>query len=101
MSDKQIRDRIVGVLSASMMPMELEAECVAFLDRCIQNKTRADKIRRMDDIALAEELYRFGDAPFCRNSEECRELLDQDKEIPLDKCMECTLRYIQEVPVDG
>ena len=36
MTDKQIRDRIVGVLSASMMPMELEAECVTFLDRCLK-----------------------------------------------------------------
>lgn len=36
MTDKQIRDRIVGVLSASMMPMEMEAECIAFLDRCLQ-----------------------------------------------------------------
>lgn len=36
MTDQQIRDRIVGALSASMMPMEMEAECVAFLDRCLQ-----------------------------------------------------------------
>lgn len=36
MTDRQIRDRIVGVLSASMIPMEMEAECVAFLDRCVQ-----------------------------------------------------------------
>lgn len=36
MTDKQIRDRIVGVLSASMMPMEMEAECVAFLDRSLK-----------------------------------------------------------------
>lgn len=34
MTDKQIRDRIAGALSVSMMPMEQEAECVAFLDRC-------------------------------------------------------------------
>lgn len=37
MTDKQIRDRIVGVLSASMMPMEMEAECVAFLDRALES----------------------------------------------------------------
>lgn len=35
MTDKQCRDRIVGVLSASMMPMEVEAECVRFLDKCL------------------------------------------------------------------
>ena len=34
MTDKQICDRIKGVLSASMMPMEMELECVRFLERC-------------------------------------------------------------------
>ena len=36
MTDQQIRDRIVGALSVSMMPMEMEAECIRFLDRCLQ-----------------------------------------------------------------
>lgn len=36
MTDKQIRDRIVGALSVSMMPMEMELECVRFLDRCLE-----------------------------------------------------------------
>lgn len=39
MTDQQIRDQIVGALSASMMPMEMEAECVAFLDRCVKQIT--------------------------------------------------------------
>lgn len=33
MTDKQICDRIKGVLSASMMPIEMELECVRFLER--------------------------------------------------------------------
>ena len=49
MTDKQIRDRIVGVLSASMMPMEMEAECVAFLDRCLAQQD-ADLISRKKTI---------------------------------------------------
>lgn len=36
MTDKQIRNRIVGALSVSMMPMEMEAECIQFLDRCLE-----------------------------------------------------------------
>ena len=36
MTDKQCRDRIVGVLSVSMMPIEFEAECVRFLDKCLE-----------------------------------------------------------------
>ena len=101
MTDQQIRDRIVGALSASMMPMEMEAECVAFLDRCVRNKTRADKIRRMDDEDLAKFLYEFLGDPFCHNFEECAALLDQDKEIPEGKCLSCVLQYIREVLDDG
>ena len=37
MTDKQICDRIKGVLSASMMPMEMELECNRFLDRCLND----------------------------------------------------------------
>ena len=39
MTDKQIRDRIMGTLSVSMMSMETEAECIAFLDRCLAADT--------------------------------------------------------------
>ena len=38
MTDKQICDRIKGVLSASMMPMEMELECNRFLDRCLDSR---------------------------------------------------------------
>lgn len=36
MTDQQIRSDIIGALSVSMMSMEKEAECIAFLDRCIE-----------------------------------------------------------------
>ena len=52
MTDKQIRDRIVGALSVSMMPMELEAECVAFLDRCLA----ADKNVGVKWIPVTEQV---------------------------------------------
>lgn len=35
MTDKQIRARIIGALSVSMMTLETEEECVRFLDRCM------------------------------------------------------------------
>lgn len=47
MTDKQIRDRIVGVLSASMMPMEMEAECVAFLDRSLKATQTIENLKRL------------------------------------------------------
>lgn len=43
MTDKQIRNRITGVLSVSMMPVEMEAECVAFLDRCVGGLIERDR----------------------------------------------------------
>lgn len=62
MTDKQIRDRIVGVLSASMMPMETEAECVAFLNRCltrrdtdaISRKKTVRDLRGIQDVLMAQ-----------------------------------------------
>ena len=59
--------------------------------------TRADRIRAMSDEELAKALYHFGDAPFCRNLEECKNMLDSDTEIPDEKCIACALRWLQEV----
>lgn len=33
MTDKQIRDKIVGALSVSMMPMAMEKECIDWVDK--------------------------------------------------------------------
>ena len=35
MTDKQCRDKLAGMLSVSMIPMEVEAELVRFLDKCL------------------------------------------------------------------
>lgn len=50
MTDNQIRDRIVGALSISMMPMEMEAECVAFLDRGLTAMTWISPIEKQPKI---------------------------------------------------
>ena len=60
-------------------------------------KTRADRIRAMSDEELAAALYHFCDVPFCRNLMECKEMLDQDIDIPDEKCIGCALRWLQEV----
>lgn len=36
MTDKQCRDKLVGMLSVSMITMETEAELVRFLDKCLE-----------------------------------------------------------------
>ena len=35
MTYKQCRDKLAGMLSVSMIPMEVEAELVRFLDKCL------------------------------------------------------------------
>ena len=61
MTDKQIRDRIVGALSASMMPMEVEAECVAFLDRVLKQITwhPANELPPMKTETYVDEVETF------------------------------------------
>lgn len=59
--------------------------------------TRADRIRAMSDEELARYLVQYGDVPFCRNLEECRQMLDQDADIPDEKCVVCALQWLQEV----
>ena len=50
MTDKQCRDRIVGALSASMMPMEAEAECIRFLDKALSSMTWISPIEKLPKV---------------------------------------------------
>lgn len=79
MTDKQIRDRIVGALSVSMMPMEMEAECVAFLDRCVAATQKVTELE--EDLRLAKEQLRSYGCDHCEY-----EALSAD-DYP---CMECS-----------
>lgn len=58
--------------------------------------TRADRIRAMSDEELAAYLSGHYD-DFCLNLPECGEMLNQDQEIPAEKCIGCALRWLQEV----
>lgn len=59
-------------------------------------KTRADRIRAMCDEELAAYWSDHYD-DFCPNLPECGEMLNQDQEIPAEKCIGCALRWLQEV----
>lgn len=65
-------------------------------------KTRADKIRVMKDEELAEILRRFADinewAEWCRGFPECTKGLALEDDIPVERCRECVLRWLREVP---
>lgn len=58
--------------------------------------TRADRIRAMSDEELAAYWSDHYD-DFCPNMPECGEMLNQDQEIPAEKCIGCALRWLQEV----
>ena len=58
--------------------------------------THADQIRAMSDEELAAYWSDHYD-DFCPNLPECGEMLNQDQEIPAEKCIGCALRWLQEV----
>ena len=58
--------------------------------------TRADRIRAMSDEELAAYWVDHYDE-FCPCLEECGEALNQNQEIPAEKCIGCALRWLQEV----
>lgn len=58
--------------------------------------TRADRIRAMSDEELAAYWADHYDE-FCPCLEECGDALNQNQEIPAEKCIGCTLRWLQEV----
>lgn len=58
--------------------------------------TRADRIRAMSDEELAAYWADHYDE-FCPCLEECGDALNQNQEIPAEKCIGCALRWLQEV----
>ena len=70
--------------------------------RCFQpeGESRADRIRAMTDEELAEFLnrcvYRGTGTDYCRGLRECREDLERDTMIPLERCAGCFLLWLRE-----
>lgn len=103
MTDKQIRDRIVGALSVSMMPMEVELECIQFLDQClavpkkpvVAAASNGDRIRSMTDAQLAA-YWANHSGDFCQYKPECCEALDRDEQIPDARCAACALVWLRQ-----
>ena len=63
--------------------------------------TRGDHIRSMSDEEYAKYLAGDDCGKFCRNLEECREDLDAGKVIPDDRCAECALLWLKQVPEEA
>lgn len=65
-------------------------------------RTNADRIRTMTDEELADVIIKnscntFSEViKFCKNSEECSDMLDSFDEIPESMCKKCLLEWLQQ-----
>ena len=60
--------------------------------------TEVDSIRTMTDGELAAwlvEVYENEAPNFCRNLPECDKDLEDDREIPKERCVGCMLKFLQ------
>lgn len=67
--------------------------------------TFADKIRAMSDEELCDAFFRLIYAMdpanwFCKGKEDCRELMDADKDIPDEMCKACLLQKLRQPYVE-
>lgn len=80
---------------------EFIGNAIAFYKKNIADqekpKTRADRIRAMSDEELAKCLLTVDDAgKYCKNLQECEELLDTPEGIPEEKCLGCLVEWLRE-----
>jgi hypothetical protein len=72
-------------------------DCVGYEARIVTN---ADRIRNMTDEELAEHILTTPAyetcIKFCKNREECCEIMDMDNDIPEEWCKQCLLEWLQK-----
>lgn len=70
------------------------------LETVAQPMTNADRIRAMSDEELAEVIYkRIGGELTCGNLPQCKDDVDNDREIPDKRCIGCVLSWLRQ-PVE-
>lgn len=93
-------DRCVADCRHQKGPNEIVVECGAFKPPM----TNADRFRAMSDEELADLFSRFAEGDdtlcYCRNLPECDADLAADRLIPLERCQECLLYWLQQ-PAEG
>ena len=61
--------------------------------------TNGEWIRGLPDRELATILVQNADLaeqiPYCRNLPECQRMLDGDEDIPVSKCEECVMAWLE------
>lgn len=62
--------------------------------------TNADRIRNMSDEEMAKWLIQMSEGDnrikFCKSRPECNADLDEDREIPQERCAECMLDWLRQ-----
>lgn len=61
--------------------------------------SNADRIRSMTDEELAVIIaaeFTSEQIPFCKSKPECEKLLDEDKDIPEEMCVECVVEWLRQ-----
>lgn len=76
-------------------------EALTCVDRMVNQKTNADRIRSLSDEELAELFMNTFHAtseiiPFCAFNEECDRLLGTKDGIPYSMCMSCMVKWLQQ-----
>ena len=75
--------------------IEIEREC-----KYCDTMTNADRIRNMTDEELAEHILSTPAyetcIKFCKNREECCEIMDMDNDVPEEWCKQCLLEWLQK-----
>lgn len=65
-----------------------------------QTPSNADRIRAMRDEELAKGMLQLVDLDdrirYCKDLPECQKALDDDVEIPADRCKSCLLSWLQQ-----
>ena len=62
--------------------------------------SRVEQLRAMTDEELAQWLVRLvdgcGELRYCQDLPECGDDLNADREIPLERCEKCMLKWLRE-----
>ena len=62
--------------------------------------TNYESIRSMSIDELAEYMYHYWDAPFCKNKPQCAQLLDAPGGIPDESCIQCARKWLMQEVVE-
>ena len=105
MALKEKENLLVGVIMGSFLPSPQKTELIEIVRNAAakerEPETRGEQLRAMSDEQLAVALYENADCVWCGNLAECGSVIDAGEEIPVDKCVACVLKWLQQPAEEG